>query len=48
VHGYAELHVHGPLREVPPDLRDQALEAVLDVVHRGLLDQGRVTDGQAG
>lgn len=37
VHGYAELHVHGPLRDVPPELRDQALEVVLDVVHRGLL-----------
>jgi AcrR family transcriptional regulator len=48
VHGYAELHLHGPLREVPAGLRDQALEAVLDVVHRGLLGQGRVTDDQTG
>lgn len=38
VHGYAELHVHGPLREVPAELRDQVLEAVLEVVHRGLID----------
>ena len=37
VHGYAELHVHGPLREMPAELRDQVLESVLDVVHRGLL-----------
>ena len=37
VHGYAELHVHGPLRDVPAELRDQVLESVLDVVHRGLL-----------
>lgn len=37
VHGYAELHVHGPLREVPAEVRDRALESVLDVVHRGLL-----------
>jgi AcrR family transcriptional regulator len=37
VHGYAELHVHGPLREVPAEMRDQVLEGVLDVVHRGLI-----------
>ena len=37
VHGYAELHVHGPLRDVPAEFRDQVLESVLDVVHRGLL-----------
>jgi AcrR family transcriptional regulator len=37
VHGYAELHVHGPLREMPAELRDQVLESVLDVVHRGLV-----------
>ena len=37
VHGYAELHVHGPLREMPAQLRDQVLESVLDVVHRGLV-----------
>jgi AcrR family transcriptional regulator len=37
VHGFAELHVHGPLRGVPPDARDQMLEAVLGVVQRGLL-----------
>jgi AcrR family transcriptional regulator len=37
VHGYAELHVHGPLRETPRELRDHVLESVLDVVHRGLI-----------
>jgi len=37
VHGYAELHVHGPLREVPAEMRDRVLEGVLDVVHRGLI-----------
>ena len=37
VHGYAELHVHGPLRDVPPEMRDQVLESVLDVVERGLI-----------
>jgi hypothetical protein len=37
VHGYAELVVSGPLREVPPQVRDQMLEAVLDVVQRGLI-----------
>lgn len=38
VHGFAALHVDGPLREVPKELRDQMLESVLDVVQRGLLD----------
>jgi AcrR family transcriptional regulator len=37
VHGYAELHVHGPLRELPAALRDEILESVLDVIHRGLV-----------
>jgi AcrR family transcriptional regulator len=37
VHGFAELHVHGPLREVPAEARDAMLESVLDVVHRGLI-----------
>jgi AcrR family transcriptional regulator len=37
VHGYAELHVHGPLREMPAELRDEVLETVLDVIHRGLV-----------
>jgi AcrR family transcriptional regulator len=38
VHGYAELHVNGPLRGESADRRDQMLEAVLDVVQRGLID----------
>lgn len=37
VHGFAELHVHGPLREVPSELREELLESVLGVVQRGLL-----------
>ncbi len=37
VHGFAELHVHGPLREVPAEARDQMLEAVLAVIQRGLI-----------
>jgi AcrR family transcriptional regulator len=37
VHGYAELHVHGGLREVPAEQRDAMLESVLDVVERGLI-----------
>ena len=39
VHGYAELHVNGPLREVPAELRDELLEPVLDVVQRGLFGE---------
>jgi AcrR family transcriptional regulator len=37
VHGFAALHVDGPLHEVPAELRTPLLEAVLDVVERGLL-----------
>jgi AcrR family transcriptional regulator len=37
VHGFAELHVHGPLRELPPEIRGPMLESVLDLVQRGLL-----------
>jgi AcrR family transcriptional regulator len=37
VHGFAELHVHGPLREVPTETRDQMLESVLAVIQRGLI-----------
>lgn len=37
VHGFAELHVHGPLAELPAELRDPMLETVLDLVERGLL-----------
>jgi AcrR family transcriptional regulator len=37
VHGFADLHVHGPLRDVPAQMRDALLESVLDLVHRGLV-----------
>jgi AcrR family transcriptional regulator len=37
VHGFAELHVHGPLREVPAEMREAMLESVLDVIERGLV-----------
>ena len=37
VHGYAELHVHGPLRVLPAELRDEAVGAGLDVVQRGVV-----------
>jgi AcrR family transcriptional regulator len=37
VHGFAELHVHGPLQEVPDELRAPMLESVLDVIERGLV-----------
>jgi AcrR family transcriptional regulator len=37
VHGFAELHVHGPLREAPEELRAPMLESVLDVIERGLV-----------
>jgi AcrR family transcriptional regulator len=37
VHGFAELLVHGPLRDLPPELREPALESVLDLIQRGLL-----------
>jgi len=40
VHGFADLSVHGPLREVPAEMRDPMLEIVLDVVHRGLVSTG--------
>ena len=37
VHGFAELHVHGPLRDVPAEMRAAMLESVLDVIERGLV-----------
>jgi AcrR family transcriptional regulator len=37
VHGFADLHAHGPLRDVPAPMRDALLETVLDHVHRGLV-----------
>jgi AcrR family transcriptional regulator len=37
VHGFAELHLHGPLSQLPPELRAPMLESVLDLVQRGLV-----------
>ena len=37
VHGFASLHVDGPLRDVPDEMRAPLLEVVLDVIERGLL-----------
>jgi AcrR family transcriptional regulator len=37
VHGFAVLHLEGPLREVPGDEREQSLELLLDQIQRGLL-----------
>jgi AcrR family transcriptional regulator len=37
VHGFSDLLLHGPLRDVPSDRRAPLLEAVLDVIGRGLL-----------
>lgn len=37
VHGFAVLHVDGPLRELPAERRTALLEAVLDVCERGLI-----------
>lgn len=38
VHGFAELVGTGPLRDLPPEAREPLLDAVLDVVQRGLVD----------
>lgn len=37
VHGFAVLHQHGPLRDVPAAEREQSLEQLLDQIQRGLL-----------
>lgn len=37
VHGFADLMLHGPLRGLPAEMREPALETVLDLVQRGLL-----------
>ncbi len=37
VHGFSDLLLHGPLREVPAQMRGPLLESVLDVIERGLL-----------
>jgi AcrR family transcriptional regulator len=36
MHGFASLHLRGPLRVVPAKQRDQALELVLDRLEQGL------------
>jgi len=36
VHGFATLHLEGPLREQPPTERDVELERMLDLLERGL------------
>jgi len=36
VHGFANLHIDGPLRERPPAERDVELERMLDLLERGL------------
>jgi AcrR family transcriptional regulator len=36
VHGFAVLHLDGPLRDLPPDERSATLEVLLDHVARGL------------
>ena len=37
VHGFAELYLNGPLREIPAGLRAPMLETVLDVIQPGLV-----------
>jgi len=36
VHGFAHLALHGPLRDVPSDVRDAQLEGLLERISRGL------------
>ena len=36
VHGFAVLHIDGPLQQVPPRERDRQLEAMLDAIELGL------------
>jgi AcrR family transcriptional regulator len=36
VHGFAVLHLHGPLRDVPAEAREDSLEQLLDQIERGL------------
>jgi len=37
VHGFAVLHLHGPLRDVPAQEREDSLEQLLDQIQRGLV-----------
>jgi AcrR family transcriptional regulator len=41
VHGFAVLHLHGPLRDVPPEEREESLEQLLDQIQRGQRLAGR-------
>jgi hypothetical protein len=36
VHGFATLHLDGPLRDLPAEGRTTTLEAMLDHISRGL------------
>jgi hypothetical protein len=36
VHGYAVLHLEGPLRDVPEAERSAGLDSLLDQIERGL------------
>jgi hypothetical protein len=36
VHGFAMLHLHGPLRDTPPEGREIPLSLLLATVERGL------------
>ena len=37
VHGFAVLHLHGPLHDVPVQEREASLDQLLDQIQRGLL-----------
>jgi AcrR family transcriptional regulator len=37
VHGFAELHLDGPLREIPAETRARMLENVFDIIQPGLV-----------
>lgn len=37
VHGFAMLHLHGPLREMPPEMREATLVLLLATIQRGLI-----------
>jgi AcrR family transcriptional regulator len=37
VHGFAMLHLHGPLRVMPPEMREVTLAHLLDTIQRGLI-----------
>jgi len=37
VHGFAMLHLHGPLREMPAEMREATLVLLLATIQRGLI-----------